>query len=224
MICAMALLILYGLVFYFHNKSKGRALWQYIKQKELAGNFRARWRYNCIVTLTISALTAAILIFYCAYINWGPGEVILPMPHSSARLDLVYWLWTAILYVFFIPVAETLFYFTLHTYSWPLKYGRFVIPLSYGIMNLLWILPVVIGGTIWRILLILVFTFFGYYFYKMSLRGDIGRTIFMRTIVSLSMCLMLIYLVSADNPSSPNVFKYSHPGNFFMSGKLENSE
>lgn len=214
MICGLSLTALYLGLSALHWWKIDRNLWRHVVRREFSGNSYAKFVYYFWFCVIFSLILSALSVPYFEYISWGPGTVILPMPYVKAKLDLVYYFWLIILYLFMVPASEIMFYFVMQQLTWAPNLGRILIPLSYGALSCTWIIPCIKGDG-WRAGLIILFTIFGFGFYWAHYKKDLFRTIGLRTCLSLTTILVLIWLSLLKAPVSPNKFYKGNSENYF---------
>jgi hypothetical protein len=215
MFCGAILSIYYGLVIALHYWRVDSSLWKVVVRRIFSGNTGARLLYNIGFCVGSSIVYGIIICFYMAYASSGPQDVTLPFPSSGRRLDAVYWFWTGIIFIGIIPLFEVFFYFILQTYSWSQKLGKLIIPAFYGLMNFFWIYPT-IGNGWWIAIFTLASIGFGFYLYRLNLNSDILRVLSIRTIIPLTIAIVLLFLSAAASPASPHNFKVYDVDNYWM--------
>lgn len=214
MICGLALTLFYYGIAGIHIWKVDTSQWKHIIKKDFSGNSGAKVMYHFWFCILFSLIFSGLLILYCAYVNWGPQVLILPMPYVKAKIDLVYYFWLIFLYVFIIPIGEVMFFFVMQQLSWNRNQGQLLIPIAYGALNYTWIIPCV-GTDWWRAILVIFFTLMGFLFYWTNLRRDIFRTMGFRFCLSGTLILLLIWLYLMKDPSSPNKLYKGNTNNYF---------
>lgn len=219
MICGVALSLLYYGLSLLHFWKVDPSLWHHVIRKDLGGNRKSKLNYYFWFCLFVSLLLSALTVPYFAYISWGPGVLRLPMPYVNANIDLVYYFWLIILYLIVVPIGEVMYFFIMIQLTLSLKFGRLIIPIAYGMLNLMWIMPCV-GGDIWRAVLTLVFIALGFLFYWLHWRRDILRTLGLRICLSGTLIFILIWLSLLKQHESPNFYFKGSEENFFYQAKV----
>lgn len=214
MICGLALSLFYFGICGIHIWKVDTSQWKHIIKKDFSGNSMAKFIYHFWFVVLFSLIFSGLMILYCAYITWGPQKFTLPMPYVRAKLDLVYYFWTIILYLLVIPIGEVMFFFILQQLSWSRPQGQILIPLAYGAMNYTWIIPCCESDW-WRAICVIFFTLMGFIFYWTNLRRDIFRTMGFRLCMGTSFILLLIWLCLLPDPASPNKFYKGSSLNYF---------
>lgn len=220
MIAGLSLSSLYLGLSVLHWWKIDKNMWRYVIKRDFSGNSYAKILYYFWFCLIISLVLSALSVPYFAYISWGPDTLKLPMPYVKAKLDLIYYFWLIILYLIIVPASEIMFFFVMQQLTWTPLQGQILIPLSYGALNYMWIVTCVKGDG-WRAALIILFTLFGFIFYWAHYKKDIFRTIGLRTCLSLTTILVLLWLFLLDKPVSPNNFYKGDSENYFYENNVK---
>lgn len=215
MFCGFILTLYYLLVIGLHYWKVDASLWKVVIRRIFSGNTATRLLYNVLFCVGSSIIYGIIICFYMGYASSGPQDLTLPFPSSGRRVDAVYWFWTGIVFIGIIPTFEVMFYFILQTYGWSQKMGKIIIPVFYSLMNFFWIYPS-IGNGWWIAIFTILFLGFGFYLYNLNLNRDILRVLAIRTIVPLTIAIVLLFLAAADGTSSPRNFKIYDVDNYWM--------
>lgn len=219
MICGLSLCLFYFGICGIHYWKVDASQWKHVIRKDFSGNSWAKFIYHFWFVLLLSLIFSGLMILYCAYVTWGPQAFTLPMPYVRAKVDLVYYFWTIILYLLVIPIGEVMFFFIMQQLSWTKTQGQLLVPIAYGAMNYTWIVPCV-NTDWWRAIVVIFFTIMGFVFYWTTLRRDIFRTFGLRFCLSGSFILLLIWLCLLKEPASPNKFYKGSSTNYFYETKV----
>ena len=215
MICGWTLLVYYVGISCLHYKYIGSGLWKHAIRRDLSGNLWTRVLYNINFSIICSILIFICLFLYCAYIDWGPQQFMLPAPRIDHKYDAVYWIWSIFLYVMLIPIAEIMFWFIFQTYNWPISSGRIVVAVNYGLMNATWIIPL-IENTVWNIIFIVFFGGFGWLLHRLTVTQGLIRMYGIRLTLSITLTLLILFVSILNQPASPNVLYLGHQENYFQ--------
>lgn len=215
MITGICLTLTYSVSIFIHRKFRNRALWKWMSKQDFSGNFRSKMKHNLFFSLSITAISSIFLVLYCAYISWGPQKLRLPFVYLATSQDLIYYFWLGVLYVVILPPLETYFFFGLHTFSWEQRIGQIIIPMTYGLMEMIWVVPIM-ENNLWRMLFTVMSTGFGYYLYKLRKTNDILKMMAVRQAMANTVGIVIFFLLVLNKPASPVNFQKYDKKNIFM--------